>query len=348
MREAAGKKIMVKGGKYLEAFAEADIIVFDKTGTLTEACPKVEKVISLSDYTQDEVLTIAACIEEHFPHSMARAVVESAKEKGLRHEEEHAEVEYIVAHGVATSLYGNRVLIGSQHFIFDDEKTEFTDEQIKQLAEEGEGYSLLFLAVAGKLAGAIAINDPPRPEAAMAISKLKQLGIQRVVMLTGDSEQAAKAVCKQLGIFEYRAQVLPEDKAALIEIYKKEGRKLIMVGDGINDSPALAAADVSVAMKDASDIARETADIALLSADLNELVVLRILSQKLIKRIYVNYALILLFNSGLLGAGLAGVLQPSTTALLHNTSTMGLCVASMRPCLPESIAAEVSNKQFNI
>ena len=334
MREASAHRIMVKGGKYLEAFAEADTIVFDKTGTLTAACPQVEGVLDFTGRGEDELLRCAACMEEHFPHSMARAVTRAAQERGLNHEERHAEVEYVVAHGVATTLEGERALIGSRHFIFEDEGATCTPEQEARIEAAANGRSVLYLAIGGKLAGALFISDPPRPEAALAIAALRKLGIKRVIMLTGDQETAARAVCAKLGIDEFRAQVLPADKAALVEGYKAGGHKLIMVGDGVNDSPALAAADVSVAMKDASDLAREVADITLLSSDLRELAALRRLSQRMLRRIEHNYRAILAINTSLLGLGVAGVLPPTTTALLHNASTMAISAASMRPYLP--------------
>ena len=333
MREASAHRIMVKGGKHLEAFAEADTIVFDKTGTLTAACPQVEGVIDFTGRGEDELLRCAACMEEHFPHSMARAVTRAAEEKGLNHEERHAEVEYVVAHGVATTLEGERALIGSRHFIFEDEGVICTPEQEARIEAEANGRSVLYLAIGGKLAGALFLSDPPRPEAAQAIAALRALGIRRVVMLTGDQETAARAVCEKLGIDEFRAQVLPADKAALVEGYKAGGHRLIMVGDGVNDSPALAAADVSVAMKDASDLAREVADITLLSSDLRELAALRRLSQRMLRRIGRNYRAILSINTSLLALGICGVLPPTTTALLHNASTMAISAASMRPCL---------------
>lgn len=330
MREASLRKIVVKGGKYLEAFAQADTIVFDKTGTLTAACPKVTRVLAFDGYSEEEVLRISACIEEHFPHSMARAVVNCASERGLSHREEHAEVEYVVAHGVSTLLHGARALIGSYHFIFEDEKTELRPEQRARLERETAGASALYLAIGGRLAGALCISDPPRPEAAETVSALRELGIERVLLLTGDHENAAAAACGQIGITEYRAQVLPEEKARIIESLKAEGHRVIMVGDGINDSPALAAADVSVSLKDASDLAREVADITLLSADLRELVTLRRLSRAMLDRIGRNYRFILQFNTALLLLGLAGILPPTTAALLHNLSTMGVGLGSMR------------------
>ena len=318
MREASARRIMVKGGKYLEAFAEADTIVFDKTGTLTAACPRVEEVLDFTGRGEDELLRCAACIEEHFPHSMARAVTRAAEERGLNHEERHAKVEYLVAHGIA----------------FEDEGVACTDEQARRIAAAARGRSVLYLAIGGRLAGVLLISDPPRPEAAEAIAALRALGVRRVIMLTGDQETAARAVCERLGIDTFRAQVLPADKASLIEGYKEGGSRLIMVGDGVNDSPALAAADVSVAMRDASDLAREVADITLLSSDLRELAALRRLSQRMLERINRNYRSILTINTSLLALGIFGILPPTTTALLHNASTMAISAASMRPYLP--------------
>lgn len=333
MREAASRKIMVKGGKFMEAFAQADTIIFDKTGTLTEACPKVSGILPFGPYSEEEILKTAACIEEHFPHSMARAVVRAAEERGLTHEERHADVEYVVAHGVVTRLDGKRTLIGSAHFVFEDENTLYTEEQKKAVDEAAGGGSALYLAIGGELAGVIFVNDPPRKEAAEAIACLKARGIKNVIMLTGDSESAAKAVSEQLGIDDYRSQVLPSEKAEIVESYKKQGRKVIMVGDGVNDSPALAAADVSVSMKDSSDIAREVADITLLSADLRELVVLRELSGRLFVRIDKNYKFIISFNTALLLMGLTGMMAPGRTAVLHNASTMGISALSTRPLI---------------
>lgn len=333
MREASAHRIMVKGGKYLEAFAQADTILFDKTGTLTEACPQVARILPFGDYSREEVLKISACIEEHFPHSMARAVVRQAREEGLHHEEEHAEVEYVVAHGVATMLHGKRALIGSHHFIVDDEGIRISPAQQAVLDCRGAGCSLLYLAIGGELAGVICIDDPPRAEASQAIASLRDLGIERVVMITCDGDSAASTAAEALGVDEYRAQVLPEDKAALVEYFRQGGRKVIMVGDGVNDSPALAAADVSVAMRDGSDIAREVADITLLSADLRELAVLRELSGRLLDRINRNYHFIVGFNTALLLLGLGGILLPTTTALWHNISTMVIAAGSMRPLL---------------
>lgn len=333
MREASCHQIMVKGGKYLEAFAQADTIVFDKTGTLTEACPRVEKVIGCNGFTRRGVLRVAACLEEHFPHSVAKAIVKQAQAEGLNHEEEHTEVEYVVAHGIASMIHGEKALIGSEHFIFEDEKIPFSEEEKRIVEENRNGCSIIYLAIGGKLAGFIGIHDPARPEGKKMIEDLKKEGIEHIIMLTGDSENAAAAVSKSLGITEYRSQVLPEEKASIIEELKKEGKKVIMVGDGVNDSPALSVADVSVAMKDASDIAREVADVTLLSGNLDELVVLRRLSKLLMHRISWNYKFILGFNTSLLLLGLTGIITPATSAFCHNMSTMAISAASMRPCL---------------
>ena len=334
MREASTMNIMVKGGKYLEEFALADTIVFDKTGTLTVASPKVVDVIPFAGYTKQDVLRTAACLEEHFPHSVARAIVRKAAEENLKHCEEHAAVEYVVAHGIATKLHGKRALIGSAHFIFDDEGVPLGDEERAVIEKESEhGRSLIFLAIGDQLAGIICIEDAIRPMAEEVITSLKDLGITNVVMITGDGEATARAVASTIGIDRYYSQVLPEDKAAIINDLKMSGRKVIMIGDGVNDTPGLAAADVSVAMKDASDIAQEVADITLLSADLRELILLRTLSTKLLDRINTNYRFILGFNTGLLVLGQLGVLTPATSALLHNISTMGISAGSMRPLL---------------
>ncbi len=333
MREAAYYNICVKGGKYLESYATADTIVFDKTGTLTAACPTVSEVIPMAGFERDEVLRLAACLEEHFPHSVARAVVKKAHEEGLTHEEEHAEVEYIVAHGIASKIGSKKVVIGSEHFIFDDENIHITTEQKQELEEKIKGRSAIYIAIGEALAGAICIEDPVRKEAAEMIANIKKEGIKNIIMLTGDSKSAAEAACKELGIEEYRAQVLPEDKAAIIEDIKAQGRKVIMVGDGINDSPALSAANVSVSMKDSSDIAKEVADITLFSSDLRNLVTLRILSRNLFNKVERNYKIIIGFNTLLLGLGIGGFITPQTSALLHNLSTMGISALSMRRCI---------------
>ncbi|QIB70452.1 heavy metal translocating P-type ATPase [Aminipila butyrica] len=335
MREASSHKIVVKGGKHLEAYAKADIIIFDKTGTLTVASPQVEKVIPCGSYTREEVLRTAACMEEHFPHSVARAIVRKAQEENLNHEEEHAEVEYLVAHGIATSLHGKRTLIGSYHFIFEDEQVPLTEEDKKLIHQESDDNSVVYLAIGGQLAGFLCIEDPVRGGTKEILGSLRELGIEQIIMLTGDSEKAANKVAQELGIDSYYAQILPEDKAAIVESLKQAGHRVIMVGDGINDSPALAAADVSVSMKDSSDIAKEVADITLLASHLGELVTLRRLSMNMMRRINYNYGAILGFNTSLLLLGMGGIITPATSALLHNLSTMGISAASMKPLLPK-------------
>lgn len=323
MREASDNRMMVKGGKFLEAYANADTIVFDKTGTLTNATPKVVEVIPMSRrYKRDEILRMAACIEEHFAHSIATAIVKQAEEEGLKHEEDHSEVEYIVAHGIVTEYDGKRAVIGSRHFLFDDEKVKLTKAQEKKVEKEAAEHSVVYLAIDGKLEGLICIDDPVREEAKYVIEELKSLGIENVIMLTGDSESGAKAGAKALGITEYRSQVLPEDKSRIVEELKADGKTVIMVGDGINDSPALAAADVSVSMKHSSDIAREVADISLLSDDLYDLVTLRKLSVGMLDKINSNYRNIVAVNGTLLVLGVMGVIPPTTSSLVHNLSTM--------------------------
>ncbi|MGN0657345.1 MAG: heavy metal translocating P-type ATPase [Ruminiclostridium sp.] len=329
IKEAADMNITVKGGKYLEEFALADTIVFDKTGTLTNAEPVLEKVIPFGGYSENEVLKIAACLEEHFPHSVARAIVKGAADLGLNHAEEHAEVNYIVAHGIATTLNGERAIIGSRHFVCEDEGVEITSEQQSVIDEKSGACSVIYLAVGDKLAGALCISDPPRIEAKTVVETLKSDGFGNVVMLTGDSEKAARIISEQLGITEYYAQILPEEKHGMVEKMKSEGRRVVMVGDGINDAPALAAANVSAAVSDASDIAKETADITLHSSGLEELIQLRRLSRLLMERIHRNYRFILVFNSALLMSGLVGILSSSASAFLHNASTMAICAKSM-------------------
>lgn len=335
MHDAANQRILIKGGKYLEAFANADTIVFDKTGTLTAACPKVAKVVPLNGYTREEALKISACLEEHFPHSVAKAIVRQAEAENLQHREEHAEVEYIVAHGISSVLHGKRALIGSWHFIVEDEGILVTDDEKAVLNAESEGYSTVYLSVGDRLAGMICVEDPVRPDAGRTMEKLRALGIIHIVMLTGDGETAAKAACSAIGITEYRAQVLPEDKADIVRSLKKRNGTVIMVGDGINDSPALSCADVSVAMRDGSDIAKEVADITLLSENLDGLVTLRRLCRALFGRINKNYRFILGFNTTLLMLGTSGMIAPSAAAVLHNFSTMLLSGMSMRPYLTE-------------
>jgi len=331
MREAANSKILVKGGKHLEAFANADTIVFDKTGTLTAACPEVAKVVPFGSRSREEVLRISACLEEHFPHSVAKAIIRRAEIEGLDHKEEHADLQYIVAHGISSMLNDERVLIGSWHFIFEDEAIPIEAEHKRIIEAESEGYSVIFLAIGGRAAGMICVEDPVRMEAALALENLRNLGINRIVMLTGDSESAAKTVCQKLGITEYHASLLPEDKASIIRRYREAGQTVIMVGDGINDSPALSCADVSVAMKDGADIAREIADITLLTENLDGLITLRQLSTALFGRIHKNYRFIVGFNTALLLLGLGGTISASTSALLHNSSTLALSGLSMRP-----------------
>ena len=333
MREAVGHNVMIKGGKHLENYANADTIVFDKTGTLTASCPKVEKIYAFNGYDENAVLKIAACIEEHFPHSIARAVVRKAEEMSMDHEEEHADVEYVVAHGIATMLNGERTLIGSAHFLFDDEGIKPDAKTKRFIKKAAEGCSALYLSIGKKLVGMLCINDPIREDAAEVIDGLKNCGFKRIIMLTGDSEAAAKKACEKLGIDEYRAQVLPEDKANMVKQLKQDGHKVVMVGDGINDSPALAAADVSVAMRSASDIARQVADITLLTEDMSSLIVLKELSEKLFKRINENHRFIVGFNTMLIIGGISGVFTPSASALLHNVSTTCISGLSTRPCL---------------
>lgn len=338
IREANQHKITVKGGKFLEAVAEADTIVFDKTGTLTKAQPTVAEVVSFSETkSPDELLRIAACLEEHFPHSMAKAVVDAAKEKHLDHEEMHSKVEYIVAHGISTTINGEKAIIGSYHFVFEDENSiipEGMEEKFRHLPEE---YSHLYLALEGVLAAVICIEDPLRPEAAEIIRQLKKAGLKKIVMMTGDSERTAKAIAKKVGVDEYHAEVLPEDKANFVEKEKAEGRKVIMIGDGINDSPALSAADVGIAISEGAEIAREIADITVAEDDLAEILVLRMLSNRLMKRIHKNYRFIVTFNAGLILLGVGGILQPTTSALLHNTSTLYIGLKSMGNLLDEPV-----------
>lgn len=336
MREASDNRMMIKGGKFLEAYANADTIVFDKTGTLTNATPKVVEVIPMSKrYDRDEILRMAACIEEHFAHSIATAIVKQAEEEGLKHEEDHSEVQYIVAHGIATEYDGKRAVIGSKHFLFDDEKVKMTKTQEKKVEKEAKEHSVVYMAIDGKLEGLICIDDPVREEAKYVIEELKSLGIENVIMLTGDSESGAKAGAKALGITEYRSQVLPEDKSRIVEELKAEGKTVIMVGDGINDSPALAAADVSVSMKNSSDIAREVADISLLSDDLYDLVTLRKLSAGMLDKINTNYRNIVAVNGSLLVLGVVGLISPSTSSMIHNLSTMMFGALSTRSVLKD-------------
>ena len=334
IREASLYNVTVKGGKFLEAVAEADTIVFDKTGTLTKAHPTVVDVVNFNDeYSSDDMLRVAACLEEHFPHSMAKAVVDAASKKGLSHEEMHTKVEYIVAHGIATSINGKRTVIGSYHFVFEDEKCVVPAGKEPLFELLPLYYSHLYLAIEGKLSAVICIEDPLRDEAAAVVTSLKKAGISKVVMMTGDSERTASVIAKKVGVDEYYAEVLPEDKAAFVEREKAKGRKVIMIGDGINDSPALSAANVGIAISDGAEIAREIADITVGSDDLYQIVTLKYISNALMKRIKSNYRKIVGFNSGLIALGVAGVLPPTTTALLHNGSTILISVNSMKNLL---------------
>ena len=335
IREASLYDITVKGGKFLEAIAEADTIVFDKTGTLTKAEPTVAKIETFCDRSEEDLLRIAACLEEHFPHSMAKAVVDAAKKKSLDHEEKHSKVEYIVAHGISTQLEGKKTIIGSHHFVFEDEKCHIPEGKEKLFEQLPLEYSHLYLAIEGELAAVICIEDPLREEAADAIRALKESGISKVVMMTGDSDRTARAIAARVGVDQYFSEVLPEDKACFVEQEKAAGRKVIMVGDGVNDSPALSAADVGIAISDGAELAREIADVTIAAEDLFEVVTLRKLSKRLMKRIYRNYKVIVGFNSALIAGGIAGVLQPTTSALLHNTSTLLIAMESMKPLLNE-------------
>ena len=328
IREAGEYKITVKGGKFLEAVADADTIVFDKTGTLTKAEPTVAEVVPFNGQNENELLRIAACLEEHFPHSMAKAVVDAAKKRKLDHEEMHSKVEYIVAHGISTTIEGKKAIIGSSHFVFEDEKCtipEGMEEKFKNLPNE---YSHLYLAIEGSLAAVICIEDPLREEAPAVVKALKKAGFSKVVMMTGDSERTARAVAAKVGVDEYYSEVLPEDKASFVEKEKAKGRKVVMLGDGINDSPALSAADAGIAVS--AEIAREIADITIGADNLEGIVVLKHISDALMKRIHNNYRTIVGFNTGLILLGVAGILQPTTSALLHNTSTLLIGMNSMK------------------
>lgn len=333
IREASLHNITVKGGKYLEAMAEADTIVFDKTGTLTKANPTVVDVVSFNGQDSDELLRTAACLEEHFPHSMAKAVVDAAAEKNLEHEEVHSEVEYIVAHGISSMIDGQKVVIGSHHFVFEDEKCTVDPEKMDTFNSLPPEYSHLYMAINNRLAAVICIEDPLREEAAAVIQSLKMAGIGKVVMMTGDSDRTAKAIAKKAGIDEYYSEVLPEDKANFVEKEKAKGRKVIMIGDGINDSPALSAADIGVSISDGAEIAREIADVTIGADNLYEIVTLKALSNSLVKRIDKNYRFIVSFNAGLIVLGVAGIIPPTMSALLHNGSTLAIGMKSMENLL---------------
>ena len=335
MRECGEYHITVKGGKYLEALAKADTIVFDKTGTLTRATPQVVQVVPFSGCEEQEVLQLAACLEEHFPHSMANAVVRAAKERGISHEEMHSEVEYIVAHGIASRVGGTRVVIGSAHFIFEDEGCTIpAGEQAKFDALDPQ-YSHLYLAASGVLAGVICIADPLRPEAAQVLHELRKLGITQTVMMTGDSDRTAHAIAAQVGVDRYFAEVLPEDKAAFVRDAKAAGHTVVMIGDGINDSPALSAADIGIAIHSGAAIAREIADVTIRADSLEELVTLKAIANALQKRVGSNYRFVLSFNSALILLGALGILPPATSAMLHNLSTLGISLRSMTDLLEQ-------------
>ena len=335
INEAGTYSATVKGGKYMEAIAEADTIVFDKTGTLTKAEPTVKQVVSFNGLGEDELLRIAACLEEHFPHSMAKAVVGAARNKNLVHEEMHSKVEYIVAHGISSQIEGRKVIIGSYHFVFEDEQCVIPQGK-EELFESLSGEcSHLYLAIDGVLAAVIAITDPIREEAPQVVSMLRKCGLSKIVMMTGDSERTAKVVAAKVGVDEYYSEVLPEDKASYVEKEHQAGRKVIMIGDGVNDSPALSAADVGIAICDGAEMAREIADITIAGDNLEELVTLKRLSNALVKRIHGNYRQIVGFNTGLILCGIGGVMQPATSALLHNTSTLAISVKSMKDLLNE-------------
>lgn len=333
IREASNYHVTVKGGRYLEAMAEADTIVFDKTGTLTKAQPTVKQVVAFNGMSENELLRIAACLEEHFPHSMAKAVVQAAIDRHLVHEELHSKVEYIVAHGISSKINDKKVVIGSYHFVFEDEKCAVPDGMMEAFDKLPSECSHLFMAIDHELAAVICIEDPLREEAAAVVRKLKETGISKFVMMTGDSDRTAKAIAARVGVDEYYSEVLPEDKASFVEEEKKAGRKVIMIGDGINDSPALSAADIGIAISDGAEIAREIADITVGADGLNELVTLKLISDGLMKRIHKNYRFIVGFNTGLIVLGVAGILQPATSALLHNTSTLMIGLKSMQDIL---------------
>ena len=341
MRECGSYHITVKGGKYLEALSKADTIVFDKTGTLTRATPQVVDVVPFSGCNEREVLQLAACLEEHFPHSMANAVVRAAKERGISHEEMHSEVEYIVAHGIASRVGGQRVVIGSHHFVFEDEKCTIPTAEQQKFDALKPAYSHLYMAASGQLVGVICISDPLRPEAAAVLNGLRALGIRNTVMMTGDSERTAAAIAKQVGVDHFFAEVLPEDKANFVQQAKAEGHTVVMIGDGINDSPALSAADIGIAINSGAAIAREIADVTIKADSLEELVALKAIANSLQKRVHANYRFVLTFNSALIALGALGILQPASSAMLHNLSTIGISLKSMTNLLPENKAPQL-------
>ena len=342
MRECGSYHITVKGGKYLEALSKADTIVFDKTGTLTRATPQVVEVVPFSGCDEREVLQLAACLEEHFPHSMANAVVRAARERGISHEEMHSEVEYIVAHGIASRVGNERVVIGSYHFVFEDEKCTVPAAEQEKFDSLKPEYSHLYMAASGQLVGVICISDPLRPEAAQVLNSLRALGIQNTVMMTGDSERTAAAIAKQVGVDHFFAEVLPEDKANFVQQTKAEGHTVVMIGDGINDSPALSAADIGIAINSGAAIAREIADVTIKADSLEELVALKAIANAMQKRVHANYRFVLSFNSALIVLGALGILQPASSAMLHNLSTIGISLKSMTNLLPENKAPQLN------
>ena len=342
MRECGSYHITVKGGKYLEALSQADTIVFDKTGTLTRATPQVVEVVPFSGCNEREVLQLAACLEEHFPHSMANAVVRAAKERGISHEEMHSEVEYIVAHGIASRVGGERVVIGSHHFVFEDEHCTVPAGEMDRFNDLDPQYSHLYMAASGQLVGVICIADPLRPEAAHVLRQLRELGISNTVMMTGDSDRTAAAIAKQVGVNQYFAEVLPEDKASFVQKAKAEGHTVVMIGDGINDSPALSAADIGIAINSGAAIAREIADVTIKADSLEELVALKAIANQLQRRVSANYHFVLSFNSTLIVLGAMGILQPATSAMLHNLSTIGISLKSMTNLLQEESVPQLN------
>ena len=342
MRECGNYHITVKGGKYLEALAKADTIVFDKTGTLTHATPQVVQVVPFSGCEEREVLQLAACLEEHFPHSMANAVVRAARERGISHEEMHSEVEYIVAHGIASRVGGERVVIGSHHFVFEDEHCTVPAGEMDKFNDLDPQYSHLYMAASGQLVGVICIADPLRPEASHVLRQLRKLGISNTVMMTGDSDRTAAAIAKQVGVNQYFAEVLPEDKASFVQKAKAEGHTVVMIGDGINDSPALSAADIGIAINSGAAIAREIADVTIKADSLEELVALKAIANQLQRRVSANYHFVLSFNSTLIVLGAMGILQPATSAMLHNLSTIGISLKSMTNLLQEESVPQLN------
>jgi heavy metal translocating P-type ATPase len=335
MREAARRRIFVKGGKFLEAIANADTIIFDKTGTLTEAKPRIAKVVPVAGEKREKILSMAACLEEHFPHSVANAVVRQAESENIKHREEHSKLEYVVAHGVAAYYAKSRVVLGSYHFVFEDEKTSLSPAEKAWIEKETEGYSAIYLAREGKLLGIICFTDPPRKDAALLIAELRKSGLSKIVMITGDNDAAARRIAKEIGIDEYHSEVLPQEKSKLVKQYRDKGHTVIMVGDGINDAPALAAANAGIAMTNGCDLAREVADLVLLSDDLNSLCRIIEISRGLLSRISENYKNIMLINTTLLALSVSGAINTEISALIHNLSTFVLSASSSRPYLPD-------------